>query len=194
MTTKEHWNAIFEKGQTLTSFSDKDLDLVLERCGRPKTALDIACGTGDLVVQLARRGITATGADISTVALNKAQEKLQSENLEADLVELDFNFPNFGEGLTGSYDIVFIRLAFAFVREKDLFLEEIKKLMAPGGTFVCTLPGLLPNVAYDTRQNNISLPKSDLERILGNHFSSVELVLEDLTLMRDWPLLTYLCR
>lgn len=52
---------------------------LLARAGlRPKTVLDLACGTGSLTVELARLGYAVTGADLSeqmlTVAFDKAAE------------------------------------------------------------------------------------------------------------------------
>ena len=55
---------------------------ILKREGlNPRTAVDLACGTGSVSVLLARRGIRVTGVDISeemlTVAWQKAQELAQ---------------------------------------------------------------------------------------------------------------------
>ena len=52
---------------------------ILEREGvKPRTAVDLACGTGSVAVLLAKRGLQVTGVDLSeemlTVAFQKAQE------------------------------------------------------------------------------------------------------------------------
>ncbi len=194
MSTKEHWDAIFDKGQKFTTLKDEDLDAVLERVGNAKTALDVACGTGGLLVQLAQRGLVVTGMDVSSVALSKAHEALRSAGVDAMLIEADFNTPDFTHKITEPYDIVFIRLAFAFVQDRDVFLEAIKKCMVPEGAFICSSPGLLPGVEYDVRQNNISLLKDELEQTLHRHFKSVELIPGDISAGPNWPILTYLCR
>jgi SAM-dependent methyltransferase len=45
----------------------------------PKTALDLCCGTGSMLLELARRGLDMQGADISPNMLNTARERLYDE-------------------------------------------------------------------------------------------------------------------
>lgn len=50
--------------------------VLLQRSGiRPETVLDLACGTGSLSVELARRGYSVLGADRSEEMLTQAYEK-----------------------------------------------------------------------------------------------------------------------
>ena len=44
---------------------------------QPKTAADLACGTGSVTVLLAQRGIQVTGVDLSEEMLTQAQQKAQ---------------------------------------------------------------------------------------------------------------------
>lgn len=55
---------------------------ILRREGvRPRTAVDLACGTGSVSVLLAQRGLTVTGVDLSEEMLTAAWEKAsQMEN------------------------------------------------------------------------------------------------------------------
>lgn len=46
---------------------------------RPESILDLACGTGAMTVELARRGYDMTGVDISDEMLSVAREKCDSE-------------------------------------------------------------------------------------------------------------------
>jgi SAM-dependent methyltransferase len=48
---------------------------VLENAVRGPRILDVGCGTGDLVIALARRGFHVTGVDISPVAIAAAKKK-----------------------------------------------------------------------------------------------------------------------
>lgn len=45
---------------------------------RPKTAVDLACGTGSIAVLLAQRGLSVTGVDMSEDMLTIAAQKAQS--------------------------------------------------------------------------------------------------------------------
>ena len=44
---------------------------------RPRTAVDLACGTGSVAVLLARQGLRVTGVDLSEDMLTVAWEKSQ---------------------------------------------------------------------------------------------------------------------
>ena len=55
---------------------------ILEREGlKPRTAVDLACGTGSVTLLLARRGLQVTGVDMSEEMLCEASQKAQSASL-----------------------------------------------------------------------------------------------------------------
>lgn len=47
----------------------------------PQLVCDLACGTGNITIPMARRGYDMTGVDISEDMLNAAREKSQNENI-----------------------------------------------------------------------------------------------------------------
>ena len=52
---------------------------ILEREGiLPRSAVDLACGTGSVTALLAQRGIPVTGVDLSEEMLTVAQQKTQT--------------------------------------------------------------------------------------------------------------------
>ena len=52
---------------------------ILNREGlRPRTAVDLACGTGSVAIRLAQRGLQVTGVDMSEDMLTQAWEKAQT--------------------------------------------------------------------------------------------------------------------
>lgn len=58
------------------------LEEILENFGyRATTVLDLACGTGNTILPLARRGYNAAGLDLSLEMLAVAREKAAAENL-----------------------------------------------------------------------------------------------------------------
>jgi 2-polyprenyl-3-methyl-5-hydroxy-6-metoxy-1,4-benzoquinol methylase len=54
-----------------------------------KRILDIGCGTGRHAIELAKRGYTITGIDLSESQLNRAKQKAQAENVEINFLKAD---------------------------------------------------------------------------------------------------------
>lgn len=71
-------------------------------------AIDLGCGTGANVVELAARGFDATGVDFSTVALGKARERAAATGVEdrCRFLEVDLTAPALPAEVGGSYDLV----------------------------------------------------------------------------------------
>ena len=78
---------------------DDDLLMIQQfarRCGSP--VLELACGTGRVLLPLARQGHQVTGVDISPQMLDMARRKVAAENLgdritlvHQDMRELDLD-------------------------------------------------------------------------------------------------------
>ena len=56
---------------------------------RPAMVLDLACGTGNMSLLMARRGYQVTGLDVSPAMLEIAKQKLQREGLYATFIQGD---------------------------------------------------------------------------------------------------------
>jgi SAM-dependent methyltransferase len=106
--------------------------------GRSGRALDLGCGDGRLTGELDAAQLTA--ADVSAVALERAWPRLA----EATLVELDPDAPlPFGDG---SFDLVLSAETVEHVRDLQLFLSEIRRVLVPGGELALTTPASAPLV------------------------------------------------
>jgi SAM-dependent methyltransferase len=106
--------------------------------GRVERALDLGCGDGRLTALLDARELT--GADVSRVALDRARERLAG----AALVELEPDAPlPFADG---SFDLVLCAETAEHVRDLQLFLSEIRRVLAPGGELALTTPSAAPLV------------------------------------------------
>jgi len=55
----------------------------------PETVLDLACGTGNLSILLAKRGYKVTGIDMSSHMLEVARQKCAAEGLEVRFIRAD---------------------------------------------------------------------------------------------------------
>ncbi len=68
------------------------------RC--PLSALDVACGTGDMMVELVRQGCTVTGVDLSQEMLSIARHKLAHSSVSRFAAA---SSPNLGEQLNTTH-------------------------------------------------------------------------------------------
>lgn len=102
--------------------------------GRAEHALDLGCGDGRLTLELDAALLTA--ADVSRVALARARRRLADRPLE--LVELDPDavLP-FGES---HFDLVLCAETIEHVRDVQLLLSEVRRVLAPGGRLAVSTP------------------------------------------------------
>jgi SAM-dependent methyltransferase len=104
--------------------------------GRVERALDVGCGDGRLTAELDVAQLTA--ADVSAVALERARGRLPG----AALVELD---PDATFPLDDSaFDLVLCAETIEHVRDVQLFLSEIRRVLRPGGELALTTPAARP--------------------------------------------------
>lgn len=101
--------------------------------------LDLGCGRGDSVFELARRGASVTGIDYSEdgIKLAKGALKLQSQNTRKNVrffvmnaKKLDFEDNKFDAVI--SYD-VFEHL---YKDELEIVMKNLSKILKPGGTLL----------------------------------------------------------
>jgi SAM-dependent methyltransferase len=100
--------------------------------GHVLRALDIGCGDGRLTAELDAAELTA--ADVSAVALERAAARLPG----ARLVELDPDAPLPLED--GAFDLALCAETIEHVRDVQLFLSELRRVLRPGGELALTTP------------------------------------------------------
>ena len=93
------------------------------------TVLDVACGTGDMVVELQKQGCTVTGIDLSDEMLAVARQKAPTATyMIADAEHLPFEDESF-DAVTCAFGVRnFVHL------EKGL--SEMLRVLKPGGCMV----------------------------------------------------------
>jgi SAM-dependent methyltransferase len=104
--------------------------------GRVERALDVGCGDGRLTAEL--DAVALTAADVSAVALERAAARLPA----AALVELEPDAP-FPLG-DGAFDLVLCAETVEHVRDVQLLLSEIRRVLRPGGELALTTPATAP--------------------------------------------------
>lgn len=107
---------------------------------QPGAVLDLCCGTGDLILQLAHQAasdVALFGLDYSPDMLAVARKKAQRAGRGVQLVEGDASNLPFAEN---RFDAVGIAFAFRNVTWKnplrDAVLAEVHRVLVPGGRFV----------------------------------------------------------
>ena len=114
--------------------------------GRAERALDLGCGDGRLTADLEASALTA--ADVSPVALGRARQRLPGDTR---LVELEPDAPLPFED--GAFDLVLCAETIEHVRDVQLLLSEIRRVLCPGGTLAVTTPA---NRSIGRRANPLS--------------------------------------
>jgi SAM-dependent methyltransferase len=104
--------------------------------GRVGRALDVGCGDGRLSALLDAGSVTL--ADVSPVALERARRRLPG----ARVVEID---PDATLPLgDGAFDLVLCAETIEHVRDVQLLLSEIRRVLVPGGRLALTTPATAP--------------------------------------------------
>ena len=101
-----------------------------------RRALDLACGTGDITFDLARRGARAIGLDLTPRMIEIAAAK--SRHAEGSGARVPFLV---GDMMTlpfadASFDIVSTGYGLRNVPDLDGALDEIRRVLRPGGLFL----------------------------------------------------------
>ena len=108
-----------------------------------ENVIDLGCGAGRHSIELARRGYTVTGVDISKRMLQEAEKRAEEAGvspsfLRLDLRDLSEHSPDCGGGFDAA--VCLCESGFGVLGWKgDLaLLEDVLGLLAPGGGFVLT--------------------------------------------------------
>lgn len=92
--------------------------------------LDVACGTGNTAIPLARRGARVTGVDIAPNLLEQARERAAAEGLDITFHEGDAEqlpYPN------ATFDAVVTMFGAMFAPRHEVVAAEFVRVLKPGG-------------------------------------------------------------
>ena len=109
---------------------------VLAGLDAPRRALDIGCGTGDLVFEMARRGVGVVGIDFAADMIRLCEEGRDRHGLPGARFEhvSVFDFDARGE----AYDLVSAQGLIEYISPQELvaLCRKVALMLAPGGAFV----------------------------------------------------------
>jgi len=108
---------------------ERDLLYQFARLQSGERALDAGTGTGHFAIDLAARGFTVIGVDLSTQMLAVAQSKATAVHLlRGDAARLPL--------VSASFDLVFSVAALEFVGDRERAVQEMWRAVRPGGELV----------------------------------------------------------
>ncbi len=101
-----------------------------------KTGLDIGCGVGNDLVELANSGAIVTGVDVSDFAVEMSKKNLEVRNLNAEVLRGD------GENLQykdNSFDFIFAIATVSYTSNPQRMVQEIHRMLKEGSEAYLTV-------------------------------------------------------
>ena len=105
--------------------------------------LEIGCGIGSIVNHLSKQGYNITGTDISNEAISYGLKKYGNINLQVQPAE---NLPFKDE----SFNIVLSFDLFEHIEQINKHVNEVYRVLCPGGYYLFQTPNKLSNVIFET--------------------------------------------
>lgn len=147
-----YWNQAYADGFDYRQVGLSDVEEIVSLSVVEPAVLDVGCGTGELARQFHQLNCAVTGIDLSDVAIKKAKE--------ASPTGIDFKVLDVEEGSLkdlGEYDIVCMKLVFAFMKNKGGVISRIKTLLKPDGVLVIINPVITNYSRADLKTKRISV-------------------------------------
>lgn len=118
--------------------------------------LDVGCGPGIFIHELLERGCQVWGVDISPKMIEQAQKRVRENELTAKVKFLvgDTEHMSFSNNF---FDCVLCIGVLEYVDDEKKSLEEISRVLKPGGDLILTVP-------------NVASPFNKLDRLLMKLF------------------------
>jgi len=153
MTRRNEWEEFFDghapvyMDNSFTKNTVEEVEFVLEelRLRQGSRILDVGCGTGRHVVELARRGYQVTGVDISSGMLAEAERAAREAGVEVELIHADAT--QFTSDKLFDAAICLCEGAFSLLGSEDdpiehdlAILRNIHAALKPGARFILTAP------------------------------------------------------
>ena len=119
--------------------------------------LDLACGTGNLALPLARRGMRVTGADIAPNLLEQARGRAAEEGLDISFEEGDAEQLSYPDA---TFDAVVSMFGAMFAPQHEQVVAECARVLKPGGLLAMAnwTPGSLAGRMFQVTAQHVGAP------------------------------------
>lgn len=137
---KDFYPIMFDQGRYARAKIEID-QIVSLLSFKGKSVLDLCCGPGRHAIELAKRGYSVTGVDLSGYLLKKAKKNAQSKNAAVNFIKADMvNYKR-----ANAYDLVInMFTAFGYFENKEDDIKVLKNIYAGlkrNGTLLIELKG-----------------------------------------------------
>lgn len=106
------------------------------QAAKPATILDIATGTGDLAIMMAKNtNAQITGLDLSAGMLEVGRKKVEAEGLNNRVTMIQGDSENLPFE-DNSFDCITVSFGVRNFENLEKGLSEIRRILKPGGTFI----------------------------------------------------------
>jgi 2-polyprenyl-3-methyl-5-hydroxy-6-metoxy-1,4-benzoquinol methylase len=108
---------------------------VIEAMGDVERLLDVGCGTGQLVIEAARRGVHSVGVDFAADMIERCEVNRKAAGVEASFVAASFfDLPD----PPAPYDVVSALgfIEYLSIEQMEAFFARAAKMLRPGGALV----------------------------------------------------------
>ncbi|MGW7423560.1 methyltransferase, FxLD system [Streptomyces sp. NPDC054813] len=158
-TEQKEWDEHYAGGKGFRQLGENEQRLLAEHVpanAEDCRALDLGCGLGDLATHLASMGYTVDAVDWSESALTRARSDHESgvRWLCLDIEQADLQ-PLHEDG----YDLITLRLMYAFLGDRTRVMHELGRRLREGGAIVVVTP-LAANTPAERR--DIALDEDEI--------------------------------
>ncbi|MFF9757616.1 methyltransferase, FxLD system [Streptomyces sp. NPDC014344] len=171
-TARDQWEQHYSDGKGFRQLGERERELLVEHAPVPDgggRALDVGCGTGELAAYLASLGYTVDAVDFTDSARARARE----EHADAEGVRwlhLDIEHDDPAPLHEDGYDLITLRLVYAFVQDRGRVVHGLGERLRDGGALVVITP-VVANTPEERR--GIALDEDEIA-VLAAGWETVE--------------------
>jgi len=101
--------------------------------------LDVACGHGRITRELARRGASVVGLDLSGALITRALETEQDEQLGIRYLHDDVTMPGSLDNYDGDFDLAVCNFGLSDIDDLDAAITAVSDALKPRGCFAFSI-------------------------------------------------------